>query len=133
MLNEIGLSKNGLGPSNARLRGVTRTDMVNCAELTVRVSCNDQTDKIKILITELGNELILGVNFCKLFNLVAIADTSIQRKISLEQQVEAVRITKESEVNYGTRRQKWKQHLPLGEKTGDPLNDCKAIFPETFD
>ena len=133
MLNEIGLSKNDLGPSKARLRGVTGTDMMNHGELTVRVSCNDKTDKIKILVTELGNELILGLNFCKLFNLVAISDTCIQRKITLQQQVEAVHITEESEVNYGTLRQTWKQHLPLSKKCGDPLNNLKAIFPETFD
>ena len=108
MLNEIGLSKNDFGPSNARLRGVTGTDMVNHGKLTVRVSCNDQTDKVKILVTKLGNELILGLNFCKLFNLVAIADTCIQRKITLQQEVEAVHITEKSEVNYGTLRQKWK-------------------------
>ena len=28
---------------------------------------------------------------------------------------------------------KWKEHLPLGRKTGDPLNDLNQIFPETFD
>ena len=28
---------------------------------------------------------------------------------------------------------KWKEHLPLGRKTGDPLNDLRQIFPKTFD
>jgi len=28
---------------------------------------------------------------------------------------------------------KWNKHLPLGKKTGDPLEDLKQIFPEIFD
>lgn len=28
---------------------------------------------------------------------------------------------------------KWKEHLPLGRKTGDPLEDLKEVFPTTFD
>ena len=48
-------------------------------------------------------------------------------------QVEAVHITDESEVDHHKLKTKWKEHLPLGRKTGDPLNDLKQIFPETFD
>ena len=42
-------------------------------------------------------------------------------------------MTDESEVDHTTLKQKWKQHLPPGRKTGDPLEDLKAIFPDTFD
>ena len=41
--------------------------------------------------------------------------------------------TDKSEVEYTTLTQKWKQHLPLGKKTGNPLEDLKAILPDTFD
>ena len=47
--------------------------------------------------------------------------------------VEAVHITEESEADYDNLQKKWKKHLPLGKKTGDPLEDLKQIFPETFD
>lgn len=48
-------------------------------------------------------------------------------------QVEAVHITDKSEVDYNKLKTKWKEHLPLGRKTGDPLNDLKQKFSETFD
>ena len=133
MLNTTGLSQRDLAPTNACLCRVTGTDTMNHGELTVKVSCNDHIDKVKILVTELGTELILGFNFCRLFDLVAIGDTCIQRKVTLQQQVEAVHITEESEVNYTTLKQKWKQHLPLSKKTSDPLKGLKTTFPETFD
>ena len=47
--------------------------------------------------------------------------------------VEAVHITEESEADYHSLQKKWKKHLPLGRKTGDPLEDLKQIFPNTFD
>ena len=68
-----------------------------------------------------------------MFGLVTLADTCIQRKVSVDQQVEAVHITDECEINYSPLLQKWQQHLPLGKKTGDPLSDLKLIFPEMFD
>ena len=47
--------------------------------------------------------------------------------------VEVVHITEESEADYDNLQKKWKKHLPLGKKTGGPLEDLKQIFPETFD
>ena len=42
-------------------------------------------------------------------------------------------ITDESEIEYKDLRHKWKEHLPIGRKTGDNLEDLKQIFPNTFD
>jgi hypothetical protein len=36
--------------------------------------------------------------------------------------VEAVHITDESEANYNQLQKKWRKHLTLGKKTGDPLH-----------
>ena len=77
--------------------------------------------------------VILSLGFCKEFKLVTIAPVCIQQSISMEPcLVEAVRITEESQADYGNRQKKWKKHLPLGKKTGDPLEVLKQIFPETF-
>ena len=99
-LKEIGLTQQDLKPSNAHLRGVTGTDMKTCGELMIKATCNDSTHIIKILVTKLGTELILGLDVCKLFNLITIADTCIQRNITVDEQVEAVHITDEKGVNY---------------------------------
>ena len=67
------------------------------------MTCNDITEDITVMVTEFGSELIqliLGLDFCKLFNLVTMADVCIQRQISVEQQVEAVHIMDESEIDY---------------------------------
>ena len=47
--------------------------------------------------------------------------------------MEAVHITNESEANYSQLKKKWNKHLPLGKKTGNPLENLKQIFPETLD
>ena len=69
-----------------------------------------------------------------MFKLVTIPPVRTLRSVSLEpNQVEAVHIADESEVDYHKLKTKWKENLPLGRKTGDPLNDLEQIFPETFD
>ena len=95
-LKEVGLHQDDLKPSNAKLRGVTGTDMKTCGEINVQVACNGLTHKIKLLITKLGTEPILGLDFCTLFKLVTIADTCIQRRVTVDEQVEAVHITMQS-------------------------------------
>ena len=68
-----------------------------------------------------------------MFKLVTISPVCTLQSVSLKpNQVEAVHITDESEVDYHNLKTKWKEYLPLGRKTGDPLNDLKQIFPETF-
>ena len=66
--------------------------------------------------------------------LVHFAPVCRQHSLSMEaQKMEAVNITSESEANYSQLKRKWNKHLPLGMKTGNPLEDLKQIFPETFD
>jgi transposase InsO family protein len=131
LLQEIGLSKKNIKPSNARLRGVTGADMRTHGILDVSCTCNHITHDFQIHITELGSELILGLDFCREFNLVKIADSCVQRNINID--FKAVHATDESAVDYSELKKKWAKHLPLGRKTGDPMEDLKAIFPETFD
>ncbi len=47
--------------------------------------------------------------------------------------VKAVHIMEELEANYTQLQKKWKKHLPLRQKTGDPLEDLKRIFLKMFD
>ena len=47
--------------------------------------------------------------------------------------MKAVHIRDESEMDCLSLQQKWKQNLPLGKRSGDPLKYVKATFPETFD
>ena len=129
MLTAIGVTKHDLAPSRAQLRGVTGTDLQTHGALEVKATCNNRKHQVRILVTELGDELILGLDFCRLFKLVTIADTCILRKVN----VQAVHMTEECDVDYSSLRKKWKQYLPLGKKTGDPMMDLKHIFPETFD
>lgn len=131
LLQDIGLAPTDLEPTDATLRGVTGVDMKACGKLEVEVRCNSQKQRTRIIVTELGDELILGLDFCRLFDLVTVANTCIQRQVVFEQKT--VHITDESDVDYDHLRQKWKKHLPLGKHTGDPLGDIKAIFPDTFD
>jgi len=77
----------------------------------------------------------LGLEFCKKFKLITIAHLRcVEVSISMEpNHVEALLITGEAEADYDKLQIKWKPHLRLGKKTGDPLEDLKQIFPETFD
>jgi len=133
LMKNIGYKKEDLETSRIRLRGVTGTDMKTCGKLSIKVTCNHINDTVDIIVTELGSELILGLDFCKRFKLISIADSCIQRKITVENEIHAVHIIEESAVDYTSLKQKWDKHLPLGKKSGDPLQDLKSIFPEMFD
>ncbi len=128
-LQSIGLEESSIKPSTACLKGITGTKMNTLGEITQKITCNKITRSHKIIITELGTELILGIDFCKKFNLVNIAECCIQRQVT----VDAVHMTDEKEVNYATLEKKWKEHLPLGKKSGNALQDLKNIFPDMFD
>ena len=65
------------------------------------------------------------------FELVTLANACKVRGIKAN--VKAVSITDESSADYALLKNKWHKHLPLGRKTGDPLEDLKKIFPSTFD
>ena len=134
MLPQIGLSKKSLTPSDAIIRGMSGADLQNCGTVDVNVTCNAITAKAKFYVTKHECAFILGLGFCKDFNLVSIAPVCIQQSVSMEpNHVDAVHITDESEADYIKLRTKWNKHLPLGKKTGGPLEDLKQIFPETFD
>ena len=134
MLPQIGLSMKDLKPSDAVIRGMSGSDLQKCGTVCVNLTCNEITKKAKFYVTKHDYALILGLEFCKMFKLVTISPVCTLQSVSLEpNQVEAVHITDESEVDYHKLKTKWKEHLPLGRKTGDHLNDLKQIFPETFD
>ena len=56
---------------------------------------------------------------------MSYASSCILRKVT----VNTVHITEDSKVNYSGLQKKWKKHLPLGKKTGNPLEDLKLVFP----
>ena len=91
-----------------------------------------QTQWAKIIVTEVGNELILGLDFCRIFSLVIVAEMRIHRQTNVCQH-RTIHITDELDVDYNHLRQKWKQHLPLGKHTGDFFGGIKARFTEMFD
>ena len=82
MVCDVGLDEKDIAPKSSQLQGMMGTDMKTRGELTVRVSCNSHSKQIRILVTELGPELILGFYFCKLFSSIAIANACIQRNIT---------------------------------------------------
>ncbi len=129
LLQQISVTRDARKPCQATLRGVTGAEMITRGELITTVTCNSHTQQTHIIITELGCELILGIDFCSSFKLIEIADTCIQRSIN----VDAVHSTLESEADYKALQKKWRKHLPLGKKTGEPLEDLKEIFQDVFD
>ena len=131
MLQNLGLTRADIMPTQAHLRGVTGTDMKTYGKINAKVMCNKITHDIQLLVTELGFELILGLEFCTLFNLVAIADGCMQQQIDIN--IEAVHIISENEVDYTPLKAKRKEHLPLGKKTGDAFKDLTLIFLSTSD
>ena len=115
-------------PTQAYLRGVIGTDMKTYGKVNAKYQCNNITHEIKLLVTELGSELILGL---ELFNLISIADVCVQQQIDIS--IEALHITGENEADYTPLKSKWEKHLPLGKKTGDAFKDLTLIFPSPFD
>ncbi|CAB4003689.1 Hypothetical predicted protein [Paramuricea clavata] len=103
--------------------------------LTLHAIISPQRRDFMLQDTKHDHAFILGLGFCKKFKLVTISPVCVQQHtISVEpNKVEAVHITSESDVNYNELRKKWKEHIPLGKKTDNPLEDLKKIFPETFD
>ena len=134
MLLQLELSTSDLQPSHATIRGMSGTDLQDCGTIDISVSCNAITANTKFYITKCECAFVLGLGFCKTFKLVSVASVCTQHSICMETQgMEAVNITNESEANYSQLKKKWNKHLPLGKKTGNPLEDLKQIFPETFD
>jgi len=135
MMKDIGLSMSQLQKSTASLYGITEK-LTLCGTAEVEVTCNQVTSRQKFYITEEGSELLLGLRFCLRHKLIKVSKACLQRAVKLEQEidrVDAVHITEESGTDYKKLQKKWEKHLPLGKKTGDPLEDLKKIFPTTFD
>ena len=131
LLKDIHTNLKDIKPTKMKLRGVTGTDMKAIGSLTMKVTCNGETHHSTIIITELGTELILGLDFCHTFKLIHIADSCVLRSINSD--VDAVHITEESDYDYNSLRRKWMKYLPLGKTTGDAFLDLKNIFPDMFD
>ena len=130
-LKWLNLKKKDLLPSKKRLTGASGASLQVIGEIILKVQVNSITKEVAFVITGLGGELLLGYDFCIQFKLVNIADTCKVKSVTKD--IKAVSITEESAADYSSLRKKWKKHLPLGKKTGDPLEDLKRIFPETFD
>ena len=123
-----------LQPSHAIIKGMSGADLQNCGTIDISVSCNAITANTKFYVTKFECAFVLGLGFCKSFKLVSVASVCTQHSICMETQgMEAVNITNESEANYSQLKKKWNKHLPLGNKTGNLLEELKQIFPETFD
>lgn len=134
LLSSIGLSRKHLKPSKAIIKGISGADLKNCGTLEVEVSCNGVRARTKFYVTECDCAFILGLEFCEKFELVSLAPVCVQQSVTvIPDRIEAVHITDESQADYQALREKWRGHLPLGRKTGDPMQDLKQIFPETFD
>ena len=117
LLKDIHTNLKDIKPTKMKLRGVTGTDMKAIGSLTMKVTCNGETHHSTIIITELGTELILGLDFCHTFKLIHIAESCVLRSITSD--VDAVHITEESDYYYNSLRRKWMKYLPLGKTTGD--------------
>ena len=149
LLSNIGMSQQDLVPSKVVLKGVSGKRLKNNGTVIIDVSCKGHQRTTKFYVTGYGNELLLGLMFCKDFEVVKIPEACIQRNISTSHDgnthafgpsdkrtpevVEAVHIMQESEADYTALYKKWKKYLPLRKKTGDPLEDLKIIFPDLFD
>ena len=148
ILSDMGLSIENATPSKVVLRGASKNRLRNYGTLVLEVTCNNLRAKARFFITDNNSEILLGFDFCQTHELVTIADMCIQReitatsksehtsapsRISTAEDVNAVHIMEESEADHPSLLKKWKKHLPLGKKTGDPLEDLKSIFPHMFD
>jgi hypothetical protein len=131
MLFSIGIRKSSLKPSRAILKGISGMNLKNQGTVTVHVSCNSKLEATDFYVAEYGCEIILGLPFCKQFQLVLMADVCYQRQVSCSMQ--AVHTTEESSIDNGSIKKKWSRHFPLGKMTGSAMKDLQGIFPSMFD
>ncbi len=97
------------------------TDLHNCGTTDANVSCNRINATVRFYITNQECAIILRIEFCEKFKLVAIAPVCIQQSISVEaNHVEAVYITDESEADY-CKLQKNGRNIYLLEKKQETL------------
>eukprot|EP00914_Ancora_sagittata_P001774 GHVO01004218.1.p1 GENE.GHVO01004218.1~~GHVO01004218.1.p1 ORF type:complete len:550 (-),score=74.23 GHVO01004218.1:1348-2997(-) len=129
MLHQIAHSIEDIQPCKTTLRGASGTDLKCLGTIQTNVTCNRRKENATFYINQLGKELILGLEFCRRFDLIKIADECIQRPITIG----AVHSLDEKDFIYSPLKRKWAKYLPLGKKTGDALEDLKLIFPSMFD
>ena len=91
LLKDLHINLKKIKPTKMKLRGVTGTHIQVIGSLTMMATCNGETHHTMIIVTELRTELILGLDFCRTFKLVHIADTCALRSINSD--VDAVHIT----------------------------------------
>ena len=73
MIPKLGFTQSDLTPSNAIIRGISGADLVNCGTVKVNISCNGITVPAEFYVTRANSTLVLGLEFCRKFELVAIA------------------------------------------------------------
>ena len=73
MIPKFGLTQSDLTPSNAIIRGISGADLVNCGTVKADISCNGITAGAEFYVTRANSTLVLGLEFCRKFELVAIA------------------------------------------------------------
>lgn len=127
-LKAVQLSMKDLPSTTAKLCGFTRKDMKTQGEIVVNTTSHPQAHNVRMIITDLGSELNLGLDSCHLFKVVKVADTCGLHNINAR--VEAVHITEESELGYTKLLHKWEQHLPLSKKTATNTTQLAHSNPE---
>ena len=73
MIPKLGLAQSDLTPSNAIIRGISGADLVNCGTVKANMSCDGITAGAEFYVTRANSTLVLGLEFCRKFELVAIA------------------------------------------------------------
>ena len=73
MIPKLGFTQSDLTPSNAIIRGISEADLANCGTVKVNISCNGITAGAEFYVTRANSTLVLGLEFCRKFELVAIA------------------------------------------------------------
>ena len=73
MIPKLGFTQSDLTPSNAINRGISGADLVKCGRVKVNISCNGITVPAEFYVTRANSTLVLGLEFCRKFELVAIA------------------------------------------------------------
>ena len=72
-----------LKPSDAVIRVMSGADLQYCGTVCVSATCNEITKKAKVYVTKHDYALILGLEFCKMFNLVKHATLYAHFKVYL--------------------------------------------------
>ena len=128
-MSKIGLRKKDLQPSRMTIYGATGDTVKIVGTKLMDIELNGYKLRAKFYFGENVSEFLISEEVSYDSKCVSYGPAVFQQALN----VDAVHITPESEVDYMSLQKKWKQHLPLGKKTGEPLKDLKKIFPDAFD